>query len=398
MRPLMWIRLVVSVVAAALVPATAFGQTDAPAPRLTGLVWGGEVSAAISRKDSAAFFNYTDYEHDTLRHVRLRLMAEAKLPGRVDLLAEVRSDNRTVDAPALFARWQPFGRVPFYVQAGRLPLVMGAFSRRAYGTENLMVGVPLVYQYLTSLRPDALPVTADDLLQMRARGWRPSFPLGSSSDAPGLPLVAFSRGDAGVQAQWSAPYWSAAAAVTLGTPADPRWRDNNDGVTVAGRLAATRPSGLTVGVSAARGRWVARSVEALVPAPTRQGSTQHLLGVDAELARGHWIVRGEWWRARFDVPTLTPALVASSAFVETRYRVRPRWQLAARVDHLTFSKISGQSGVATPWDAPVWRVEGVLGYRALRRLELRAGWQYDWREAGRVRERGFPTLQAVWWF
>ena len=398
MRPLMWTRLVVSVVAVALVPATAFGQAEPPAPRLTGLVWGGEVSTAISRKDSSAFFNYTDYEHDTLRHVRLRLMAEAKLPGRVDVLAEVRSDNRTVDLPALFLRWQPVGRLPLYVQAGRLPLVMGAFSRRAYGTENLLVGVPLVYQYLTSLRPDALPVTPDELLQMRARGWRPSFPLGASNDAPGLPMVAFSRGDAGIQAQWSAPSWSAAAAVTLGTPADPRWRDNNDAVTVAGRLAATRPSGLTLGVSAARGRWVARSVEALVPETQRQGSAQQLFGVDAELARGHWIVRGEWWRTRFDVPTLPSSLVASSVFVETRYRVRPRWQVAARADHLTFSNISGRTGVATPWDAPVWRVEGVLGYRALRRLELRAGWQYDWREAGRVRERGFPTLQALWWF
>ena len=340
----MWMRLVAGVMVAGLLPSVAVAQDDPPAPRITGLVWGGEVSAAVARKDTNAFFNYTDYEHDALRHVRLRFMAESRLPGRVDLLVEVRSDDRTVSVPALFVRWQPVAHLPLHVQAGRLPQVLGAFSRRAYGADNLLVGVPLAYQYLTSLRPDALPATTDDVLRMRARGWRPSYPLGADTVAGGLPLIAFSGGDAGVQAQWSAPHWTAAGAVTVGTPADPRWRDNNDGLTVSGRVAAQRPSGVTVGVSAARGRWVGRSVEALVEPSQRQGSAQRLLGVDAQVARGRWIVRGEWWRARFEMPTLTSTLAATSTFVEGRYRVRPRWQVAARVDRLTFSRIENRAG------------------------------------------------------
>jgi len=35
--------------------------------------------------------------------------------------------------------------------------VIGAFARQAYGRDNLVIGTPLAYQYLTSLRPDALP-------------------------------------------------------------------------------------------------------------------------------------------------------------------------------------------------------------------------------------------------
>jgi hypothetical protein len=380
-------------------PAVLLAGQDPPAPRQTGLIWGAELAASVSRRDDDAFFNYTDYEHSTLRQVRLRLMLETRLPARWDVLGEIRVENDLLNAPALFVRWQPWASRPFHAQAGRLPLTIGAFARRAYGSDNLLVGVPLVYQYLTSVRPDALPQTPDDVLRMRARGWRPSYPVGSTALTPGLPIVAYSRGDTGLQAQWTADSWTAAASVTRGTPADPRVRDNNSGVTVASRIAIVRPSGLTVGVSASRGSWVGRGVTSLLPTGQQnRGTSQTLVGLDTEFARGHWILRGEWWHSRFGVPTLTQALGATGGFAEARYRFLPRWQVSARADRLTFSRITGESVVPTPWDAPMWRVEGAVGYRISRHFDLRAGYQHNWREAGRVRQRGFPTLQALVWF
>jgi hypothetical protein len=278
-------------------------------------------------------------------------------------------------------------------------MVIGAFARRAYGSDNLLAGAPLVYQYLTSLRPDALPGTTDDLLRMRARGWRPSYPIGSDRAAPGLPLITYSRGDTGVAMQWTAAGWTAAAAVTQGTAADPRVRDNNGGVSVSARVAAVRPSGLTLGFSAARGNWIDREAHRVAPSSAQYRSTaQTLAGIDMEFARGHWIVRGEWWHARYNVPTLSQRLFANAGFAEARYRFRPRWHLAARFDRLTFSEIEGVPQIATPWDAPVWRVEGALGIRVNRRLEVRGGWQHNWRTTNRTRTRGFPTLQALFWF
>ena len=396
----MTLRLMAAAVLVVSLPAvSSAAQDQPPPPRPTGLSVGGEVSASVSRRDDSAFFNYTDYEHSTLRQARLRLMFEARLPARLDLLGEFRVENDQVNAPALFVRWQPWGARPFHLQAGRLPLTIGAFARRAYGSDNLMVGVPLVYQYLTSVRPDALPQTPDDVLRMRARGWRPSYPLGSTDLAPGLPLLAYSRGDTGVQMQWTDESWTAAAAVTRGTAADPRVRDNNDGVAVSGRFAIMRPSGLTVGISGSRGAWIGRAVQSLLPPTARDRATsQTLFGVDAEFARGHWILRSEWWRSRFDVPTLTDALSSNGGFAEARYRFLPRWQVAARVDRLTFSEIAGSSAAPAAWDAPLWRAEAVLGYRVTRQIDVRAGYQYNWREAGRVRELGFPTLQALMWF
>ena len=109
-------------------------------------------------------------------------------------------------------------------------------------------------------------------------------------------------------------------------------------------------------------------------------------------------MRGEWWHSRFAVPTLTHTLSANGGFAEARYRFLPRWQVSARADRLTFSELTGSANVPATWDAPLWRAEGVLGYRVSRHLDLRAGYQYNWREAGRVRKRGFPTLQALLWF
>src|SRR5688572_14697101 len=204
----MIVRVLALAVAVVSLPAVSSAGQDPPPPRSTGLIWGAELAASVSRRDDDAFFNYTDYEHSTLRQVRLRLMLQTRLPARWDVLGEIRVENDLLTAPALFVRWQPWASRPFHAQAGRLPLTIGAFARRAYGSDNLLVGVPLVYQYLTSLRPDALPQTPDDVLRMRARGWRPSYPLGSTGFTPGLPIVAYSRGDTGVQAQWTADTWT----------------------------------------------------------------------------------------------------------------------------------------------------------------------------------------------
>src|SRR6266568_1851782 len=85
---------------------------------------GGEASGTFSGPDRA-YFNYTDYERSNLRLFRLNLDAD--------------------------------------VQAGRIPPVFGSYARRRYAADNPLPGMPLAYQYLTTLRPDALPSSADDL-------------------------------------------------------------------------------------------------------------------------------------------------------------------------------------------------------------------------------------------
>lgn len=407
MRPCVRAAVAVLAVLAGVPSIARAGQTQeaaaAPAPRR--VTAGGEVTLVTGPVDDEAFFNFTDYEHNALRIARVRLMGEWRLASRLSILGEARTENGDgIQVPAFYGRWQPWARRDLTFQAGIIPPVIGAYPRRAYGRDNLVIGSPLSYQYLTSLRPDALPATVDDLLRMRGRGWQPSFPIGSKAITTGVPVVATSRWDTGVEANWRHGALEMAGAVTLGAPATPVVKDPSDGLQYSGRVGAQLPGAITLGVSAARGAWINRSVLNLYPQDQRDRNKETVVGVDAEAGVGPWLVRAEWIHASFTLPFLTtPApdhLSTDSGFAEARYRFRPRWQVAGRVEHLGFSNVTGtlNNGLPTSWDAPVERVEGVLGFRVLRNLELRAGYQYNWRDGGRVRERGYPTALLLLWF
>ena len=55
-------RVLAFAVALVSLPASAFAR-QAPPPTPIGLIWGAELSGAISHDDADAFFNYADYEH-----------------------------------------------------------------------------------------------------------------------------------------------------------------------------------------------------------------------------------------------------------------------------------------------------------------------------------------------
>src|SRR5437763_694913 len=117
------------------------------------------------------------------------------------------------------------------------------------------------------------------------------------------------------------------------------------------------------------GDWIDSTVLAQIPDSLRGQTSQNVVGADAEYSLGRLLLRGEWLRSAFDIPQLSSPhpeapLVASTGFLEGRYRWHPRWQAAARLDHLTFSSIRGLSlgGAEPPWEAPVRRFEAVLGY------------------------------------
>ena len=370
------------------------------------LLIGGEIVGTLGATDDTAFFNYTDYEHNALRLMRLALAGQWRPMARVALIAEIRSEDLSrVDTHAAYVRFRPWQSHAFDIQAGRIPPSFGAYGRRAYNADNPLIGYPLAYQYLTSLRADAIPNSVDDLLRMRGRGWQPSFPVGSTAVATGLPLVSAFRWDTGVQGRWSGTYVEATAAVTAGTLSDPRFADNNGGRQISGRVAAKPTIGLVVGASAAQGAWLSDDVTELLPTTAQSRSySQRAWGVDAEYSRAHWLVRGEvvWsgWQMPFMALGETRRLDACGMWIEGRYRLSPRFFVAARGDRLTFSRIAGTvfGGLPVTWDAPVDRVEGGLGWYLLRNLVGRAIVQRNWRDGGRVRTRTYVSGQLAYWF
>ena len=176
--PSLFVALAMTLAAAGV---SAQGLPDGPLRSPDGkLLLGGEIVATVGAPDSTAFFNYTDYQHNALRMMRLGLAGQWRPLAPIAFVAEVRSEDlRHVEPHAAYVRLRPWQSRAFDVQAGRIPPSFGAYGRRAYNTDNPLIGHPLAYQYLTSLRPDAIPASPDDLLRMRGRGWQPIFPIGS---------------------------------------------------------------------------------------------------------------------------------------------------------------------------------------------------------------------------
>jgi hypothetical protein len=393
-----------AVLVSSAVAASAQSLPEGPVTAFNGkLAVGAEVEATFGAKDDTAFFNYTDYEHNTLRMFRVALSAAWRPSSRVALVGEVRSEDLNQVRPyAAYVRLRPWSAHAFDIQIGQIPPSFGAFGRRGYQiSENPLIGYPLAYQYLTSLRHDAIPATVADLLVMRGRGWRATYPIGSQEPSTGVPLVSAFRWDTGVQAHWEGRIVDVTGAITTGTLSNPQGADNNDGKQLSGRIGFRPFVGLIAGVSAARGDFLDDDVKQSLPDPN-VSHPQTAFGADAEYSRDHWLLRGELVWSRWDMPFVWPPhdanLDALGAWIEGRYRLTPRIYVAGRVDHLGFSRLEISTGLAPTWDAPVTRVEGDAGYYIRRNLCARFAVQHNDRDGGRVHHRTYYSGQLAYWF
>ena len=366
------------------------------------LVLGGDATVTFATSDPG-FFNYTDYEYSALRNIRFGLSAEWRVTSRLQFLGELRMDHGDRLQPfALFARVRPWPQRRFDIQIGRVPPTFGAFSKSAYGASNLLIGTPLAYQYLTSLRSDALPATAEDLVRMRGRGWLASYPLGAAADR-GLPFVNTVRLDTGVQVHGVNGMLEWTGAVTTGSLSNPRVDDDNDGRQVAGRAVLRPWPALAMGGSIARAAFLSRDLKSvLASGHDVEDGVQQGFGLDAEYAQGRFLARSELMWSTWTLPlgltsTENETLRATSVLVEGRYRIFPGLQLAARAERLGFADLPTANG-PVPWEANVRRLELGVGYSVVRNVMLKTSWQRNLRDGGRVRHDTLWAGQIVYWF
>jgi hypothetical protein len=364
---------------------------------------GGDVSASVGQTDPG-FFNYTDYEHSALRLLQLDITGAFKAGDHVSFLGEVRTENMdTIEPYALYVRVRPWTRRNFDIQAGRVPPTFGAFARRTYATDNLLIGYPLAYQYLTSLRPDSLPASADDLLKMRGRGWLSNFSIGNASPDRGVPLASVFRWDTGVQVHAGSEMIDATMAVTTGTLSNPLFTDDNGGKQLVGRVVVHPVAGLIAGASWARGPFVSSTAARGAVGDGHDGEfTQTAWGADVEYSRDYYLVRVEtilsqWKLPQVRAPWIPSPLSSAGTSIEGRYKLRPGLYAAARVDHLGFSEVTGSQRTDT-WDAPVTRIEIGGGYSLQRNLLLKFEYQHNARDGGLVHTFNPVAAQLVYWF
>ena len=391
-------------------PGPGLAQTLPSEPLVFGdghVTVGADVSATFSCAetggtgscgDDTGFFNYSDYEYSTLRMLRVDVNAVVRANRSLAVVADLRSENGGSPRPyALYARLRPWAQHAFDINAGRVPPTFGAFPRRSYASDNLLIGYPLAYQYLTSLRPDSIPANVDELLRMRGRGWLSNFSIGDTTPNRGVPLATAFRWDTGVQVHSAWAWADATAALTTGSLSDPQLADDNGGKQVVGRFAFHPEAGLNLGVSAARGQFLSRNAARSLGVDANIDSNQTAIGADAEYSRDYYVIRFEAVRSTWTLPTIHEPLVATGGWIEGRYKIHPRFYAAARVDHLAFSTITGTTRTAT-WDAPLTRLEVGGGYLLQRNLQLKASFQRNSRAGGRVTHLKIASAQVVFWF
>jgi hypothetical protein len=370
------------------------------------LVVSGDVSGTVGTADPG-FFNYTDYNHSALRLFRVDVSATVNAGDHFAVLGEVRAENLDQLSPyALFLRVKPWTAHDITIQLGRVPPTFGAFARRTYPSDNPLIGYPLAYQYLTSLRTDSLPADADDLMRRRGRGWLDRFTIGDQTLEHGIPLVTAFRWDTGVQVHAATEnnVVNGTVAVTAGTLSNPLFHDDNTGPQVAARLEFRPVAGLLVGASAARGPFVnAEAAAAAVGDGHDREFTQTAWGADVEYSRGYMLLRfesivSEWRLPIVRQPAIAVPLRAVSSSVEGRYKLAPGFYVAGRLDHLGFNDLHATTATA-PWDAPVTRAEAGIGISIQRNLLLKIAHQYNSRDGGPL-ERVEPqsAVQLVFWF
>jgi len=361
-----------------------FSCSDAPTPGTCG--------------EDTGFFNYSDYELSTLRMLRIDMKAAVRPSAHLALVGEVRSENgEGVHAYALYVGLRPWQDKAFEIEAGRVPPTFGAFAQRTYANDNILIGYPLSYQYLTSIRPDAVPANADELLAMRGRGWLAHYSLGNTTPDRGTPIDSAFRWDTGVAVRSKTSWAEVTASVTTGTLGNPLVADDNAGKQLSGRVAFHPVPGLIVGASGARGPFLTRDAARSAGMTSTNDSVQSALGADVEYSRDYYLLRVEAIRSDWTLPTINVPLTSLGITAEGRYRFTPRLYAAARYDHMGFSTIAGTTRV-TSWDAPVTRAEAGGGYLVTRNLQLKSSVQLNQRDGGRVTHLMLWAAQAVFWF
>ena len=128
--------VLVFLLAGVTLPAASARAEDAGGPAPKWLTFGGEGVASIAT-DDPGYFNDTSYGRSAMRLARLRVDVALRLGGRAAVLAEGRADNgEGLTVGALYLRLRPFPERAFDIQAGRIPPVFGAVSRRTYGADD----------------------------------------------------------------------------------------------------------------------------------------------------------------------------------------------------------------------------------------------------------------------
>ncbi|TSA18162.1 hypothetical protein D4R75_11540 [bacterium] len=282
---------------------------------------------------------------------RFDLFVDGKVTDNVYVLVNTRSfEDDPINFDYAAIRITDFAGLGFNVQMGKFDMPFGNLAERRFPTKNFLYGLPLIYEYRTSL--PAQVAGRVEVLNNRTKG-------------VGMRLLDFGIYDIGAMLYGDIGRLHYAIAGSNGTisSTSSRQLNQNQDFNKIVRLAYTPMMGLTVGASAAMGAYLADGGK---PLPRDEGSNhyQQLIGeADFEFSRDRFLLNGEAVYSQWTVPfeNEDTKLSVLGYYAEAKYTWFPRFSTAARVSGLIFSKLNiGDASVR--WDNNVLEVEAGIGY------------------------------------
>jgi hypothetical protein len=405
--PLLLVAWAVGTVGQAAPAAAQVAESGLPTLEELGLWWSsadGAYQLGFSGRADVEFYIPSEgppgliAESDPFAAGRVRVFADAFAGERVYGSVELRLDRgetpgaggADVRVEQLFLRARV--AAPLELQAGRFASPFGGYAQRHHTIEDPFVRPPLPYDWHTTLAPMAVPGDVRAFLtwrdrpgEFRARGapviWNVPYQWGV------LALVGAGAFDARVGWMNSAP---SSAPVQWG------WDGAELGGWVAGAGVRVSPE-LRVGASWSRAPYLQPLTSGVLPTGARlQDYEQELIGVEAVLARGPLVLRGEAFHDRWNVPNVEDDVVDASWYLEAQSDLTSGLWVAGRVGATHFQEVGGGANAPTHWDHDVRRLQLSSGYRFARNLEAKVEWMGTDME-GPLDPRDDLVSMQLWW-
>ena len=338
----------------------------------------GNLDLVVTDHGKGAEYNYL-WGDSQLNSYRLRMFATAAVSEHLDFFGEALGNDDVGVVPfGAYATFHPSPGKDVHVEAGLIPWPIGDWAPRSTSDKNPLVGLPLMYQYHTTLRQDVLPGTADELLAEAGEG-EEGVDFGSGRDFPGMPIVYDQWWDFGAVLLGSSRPVEYSVGFVNGSPgfSNPG-EDHTPGKSVLGRVGLAPTPGLRFGVSGSYGPYLDEEniAPTLPPGVKTDDFNQVLTMADLQYSVGHADFHAEGFVNTWETPTVGNLRVRGG-YGELKYGLPRGFYVAGRYSIMRFSDVVDSTGASRTWDSNVDRLEVGGGYRVTRGVTAKLVYQLN---------------------
>ncbi len=251
------------------------------------------------------------------------------------------------------------------IKAGKIPSTLGSFPERNYLEKNDLIGSPLMYQYRTGL-PKGTVIEAQDLLSLK----------GAKN---GNNIIYEACWNNGVEVSGNNSWIGYKLAVTDGSLVNPP-SNSNDGFQFMGKLSVNKGPGIKAGIGYGISSYL-KANSTNIPSGTKTEDYRSTsIITDLEYTAGYLETHAEFIHNTYDIGSNRDEISLDSFFVEGKYKIKPRFYIAARWGRIIFEKINAGNNSKETWDHNITRFEFGGGYKYSRKTILKAVAQYNYYE------------------